>query len=140
MKSLVIFALLALIVRGEYGWHLDVQSKFVEDWNGADQSMHMIAINAGEKMDGVIRPLNSSDSVSVMVNHDVDISVPVSGGEKIITLRRLEPVQFNLNEAGRFSFVVVLDGEKNLDLPEFLVRSDYMGENEWYFLKYKAIG
>jgi hypothetical protein len=140
MRCFVFFSFLALIVKGQYDWHLDVQSKFVEDWNGADQSMHMIAINAGEKMDGVIRPLNASDSVSVMVNHDVDISVPVSGGEKIITLRRLEPVQFSLNEAGRFSFVVVLEGEKNLDLPEFLVRSDYMGENEWYFIEFKEIG
>ncbi len=116
-------------------WHLDVQCKFVEGWNeNADQSMHMIVINAGEKIDGIIRPLNASDSVMVMVNHDVNITVPVSEGDEQVTLRRDEPVEFNLNDAGRFSFVVVLEGVNNLDLPEFLVRSGYMGENEWYFI------
>jgi hypothetical protein len=140
-RSLVALAVAVLIslVKAQddsHAWHLDVQS-----WNGNDdQSMHMIVINAGEKMDGVVRPLNASDSVMVMVNQDVDIRVPVSEGDENITLRRQEPVEFNLNDAGRFSFVIILEGEKNLDLPEFLVRSEYMAENEWYFCKVYEIG
>lgn len=118
-------------------WHLDVQSKFVESWDGdASQTMHMIVINAGEKMDEVIRPLNASDSVMIMVNQDLEIKVPTSQGDQTLQLRKKVPVEFNLNNAGRFSFVVSLENingwERNVDLPHFMVRSDYMEPDEWY--------
>lgn len=130
-----IFALLN-IVHAASSWHLDVQSKFVEGWDGdASQTMHMIVINAGETMDEVIRPLNASDSVMIMVNQDLKIGVPVSDGDEHFELEKQVPMVFNLNNAGRFSFTVAVEEmngrEKNIDLPQFMIRTNYMDPNEW---------
>ena len=117
------------------GWHLDVQSRFVQGWDSESKTVHMIVINAGEKIDGIIRPLNSSASITIIANQDLKVLIPNSKGEEMVEWKKQDKNQFYLNDAGRFSFLVPLESdhgfEQNLDLSELLVQSEIMESDEW---------
>ena len=128
--------------------HVDIQSVFVEAWESKspkDPSFkeitgHTIVINAGWKQpeSGIIVPLKSYDTITLQTrSEDLPMLMATSNdGIQRKYLKKKQAYTFPLNEAGRFSFTVPIEGKHasnlHLRLPELLVRTNYMPADQWY--------
>ena len=122
---------------------IHVQCTFVESWkSNVNQTFStisghtiVISVESPDPSTGVIIPYQGYVSILIQ-SQNLSILLSSPNGFESKTLIGKEIYEFPLNQMGRFSFTVPVqneDGSWNMHLPEILIRTFEMPQDNWYF-------